>query len=129
MARLNNEFRMTGNLGADPEIKTFDNGSAVARLSIFVDSSYRDKDTGEKIEQGDWFDLSVYKKTSIEYVRQYGQKGSKIQVVGSVRKNVWDSKDRVNSDGSPVKESRIEFVVDGLSVVANGKHVDASDNE
>jgi len=112
MSRVNNSFRLTGNLGVDPEVRyNPNNGKPIATISLFSDSSYRNRETGEKVEAGDWFDLTIYYEGLVEVVQKYTRKGSQIQVRGHMRKRVWESKDRKDGDGKPIKESRIELVV------------------
>jgi single-strand DNA-binding protein len=111
MSRINNSFTFIGHLGADPEIRKLPSGQEVARLSLAVNSAYKDKTSGERVEKTDWFDLAVYAPGLIDVVRKYTNKGSQISVRGSLRKAVWDSKDRKDENGNPAKESRIELIV------------------
>lgn len=112
MSRINNSFRLTGNLGTDPDIRyNPNNGDPIASIPLAVNASYKNRETGEKVEKVDWFDLTIYYKGLVDVVQKYTRKGSQIQVRGHMRKRVWESKDRKDSEGHPVKESRIEFVV------------------
>lgn len=112
MSRINNTFQLSGFLGADPE-KRFNqnNGNAIGLMSIGVDSSYKNRETGEVVEHTDWFDLTVYREGLIKVIDQYVRKGSEITVRGYMRKRTWESKDRINEDGTPRMDSRYEFVV------------------
>lgn len=122
MSRINNSFRLTGNLGDDPVIRyNPKNGDPIASLSLFADSTYTNHDTGEKVEGGDWFDLTVYYKGLVGVVEKYTRRGSQIQVRGHMRKRVWDSKDRKDDSGNPKKESRIEFIVTELMLLGRPK--------
>lgn len=122
MSRINNSFRLTGHLGADPETRYLPtSGEPVVRLSLAVNHAYRHKDTGEKVERTDWFDLTVYFRGLVDVAQQYVRKGSQIQVRGHLRKRVWDSKDRKDDSGAPLKESRIEFVVTEIMLLARPK--------
>lgn len=126
MSRINNSFQLWGFLGADPE-KRFNpnNGKAINHMSIGVDGSYKNRDTGEVIEQTDWFDLTVYGEGLNKVVDQYVRKGSEITVRGYMRKRTWESKERFNEDGSPRIESRYEFVVTQLRLGRRPKVNDA----
>jgi len=122
MSRINNSFHLTGHLGADPETRYLPtSGEPVVRLSLAVNHVYRRKETGEKVERTDWFDLTVYFRGLVEVAQQYVRKGSQIQVRGHLRKRVWESKDRKDDSGTPMKESRIEFVVTELMLLARPK--------
>jgi len=112
MSRINNSFRFTGNLGTDPEVRfNPKNGEPIATIPLAVDASYKNRETGERIDKVDWFDLTVYYKGLVDVVQKYTHKGSKIAVRGHMRKRVWESKDRKDDGGKPIKESRIEFIV------------------
>lgn len=122
MSRINNSFRLTGNLGTDPEVRyNPNNGKPIASFPIFSDSSYRNRDTGEKVEQGDWFDMTVYYEGLVDVIQKYTRKGSQIQVRGHMRKRVWESKDRKDDNGKSIKESRIEFVVTEIMLLGRPK--------
>lgn len=83
MSRINNSFRLTGHLGADPETRFLPTtGAPVARLSLAANHVYRDKKTDEKVERTDWFDLTVYSRGLVDVAQQYVRKGSQIQVRG-----------------------------------------------
>lgn len=110
MSRINNSFRLTGNLGAAPDIRQGPTGESIANLAIGVDSSYRNK-TGDKVSQTDWFDLTVFTPSLVDVVQKYTFKGSKVQVRGRLRKRVWESKTRKDENGNPLMDSRYQLVV------------------
>lgn len=122
MSRINNSFRFTGNLGTDPEVRfNPNNGEPIASFPLAVDASYKNRETGEKVEKVDWFDITTYYKGLVEVVQKYTRKGSQIQVRGHMRKRVWESKDRKDSEGRPIKESRIEFVMTEIMLLGRPK--------
>jgi len=122
MSRINNSFRFTGNLGTDPEIRyNPNNGAPIARISLAVDASYKNRETGEKIEKVNWFDLTVYYKGLVDVTEKYTYRGSQIQVRGHMHKRVWDSKTRKDDEGQPIKESRIEFIVTEIMLLGRPK--------
>lgn len=126
MSRINNSFRFTGYLGTDPVVRyNPNNGDPIASIPLAVDTSYKNRETGEKVEKVDWFDLTIYYKGLVDVVQKYTRKGSQIQVRGSMRKRVWESKDRKDSEGRPIKESRIEFVVTEIMLLGRPKDDDA----
>jgi len=122
MSRINNSFHLIGHLGAAPDIRyNPKNGEPIGRLALAVNNYYRDKNTGERIERVDWFDLTVYFKGLVEVVEQYCHKGTQIAVRGHLRKRVWESKDRKDADGKPLKESRMELIVSELQLLGRPK--------
>lgn len=124
MSRINNSFSFIGHLGADPEVRKLPSGQEVARLSLAVNSAYKDKNSGERIEKTDWFDLAVYAPGLLDVVRKYTHKGSQIGVRGTLRKAVWDSKDRKDENGKPAKESRIELIVSEVQLLGGPRRED-----
>lgn len=120
MSRINNSFRLTGNLGAAPEIRQGTSGGPIANLSMAVDASYRNQ-AGEKVNDTDWFDLTVYVPGLVDVVQNYTLKGSKLQVRGRLRKRVWDSKTRMDADGNPLKDSRYQLIVSEIMLLDRPK--------
>ena len=58
MSRINNSFRFTGNLGTDPEVRyNPNNGDPIASIHLAVDASYKNRETGEKVEKVAWFEV------------------------------------------------------------------------
>lgn len=130
MSRINNSFRFTGNLGKDAEIRyNPKNGKPIATFPLFVDSSYRNRETREKVERGDWFDLTVYYEGLVDVVTKYTRKGSQIQVRGNMHKRVWASKDRKDLEGHPLKESRIEFKVTEIMLLGSRPKDEAASDQ
>lgn len=88
MARGVNKVILIGNLGQSPEIKYLPSGDAVANLSIATSESWKDKTTGETVEQTEWHKVVFFKKLA-EVVEKYVKKGSKIYVEGSLKTEKW----------------------------------------
>lgn len=112
MSRINNSFHYSGFVGADPE-KRFNpnNGKPIITLSLGVDGSYRNRDTGEKVERTDWFDLTVFQEGLAGIFEKYVRKGSEVHVRGLSRTQTWESKDRVDENGKPKWDKRVQFIV------------------
>jgi single-strand DNA-binding protein len=92
MARGVNKVILIGNLGKDPEMKSFPNGDAFCNLTLATSESWNDKQTGEKKERTEWHNL-VFTRKLAEIAGQYLKKGSKIYVEGSLRTRKWQDKD------------------------------------
>ena len=118
MSRMNNDFRLSGRMGGPVE-KSFNphNGNPIGRVSLAVDNSYTDRDSGELVERTLWHDLTFYNAKHIERLEKFGGKGREIHVRGTIGKDVWDSKTRKQEDGvTPAKDSRVTLLVSGLQL-------------
>src|ERR1700731_3037513 len=78
MAGSVNKVILVGNLGKDPEIRSFQNGGRVASFSIATSESWKDKTTGEKKDRTEWHRVSVLNDKLVEIVERYIKKGSKV---------------------------------------------------
>lgn len=84
-----NQCQFIGNLGADPEIKSFDNGGRIANLRLAVSETWKDKATGEKKERTEWVSVAVASDGLVSVVERYLRKGSKVFVSGKMRTRKW----------------------------------------
>lgn len=91
-----NQVCLIGNLGKDPEIKTFNSGDKVANFSMAMSESWKDKQSGEKKEKTEWVNVAVYGDGLVGVIEKYVHKGSKLYVQGSLqtRKYEKDGQDR-----------------------------------
>ncbi|MBM32165.1 MAG: single-stranded DNA-binding protein [Chloroflexi bacterium] len=92
-----NKIMLIGNLGADPELRYTPSGDPVTNFSIAVTQSYNDSSSGERVDNTEWFDVSVWGRQA-ESVNQYLGKGSKVYVEGR-----FQSREYVSADGQPRK--------------------------
>lgn len=83
-----NKVILIGNLGADPEIRNFENGSMIATVSIATSERWTDKQTGERREHTEWHRV-VFNNRLAEIAKQWLRKGSQIYVEGSLRTRKW----------------------------------------
>ena len=81
MKRGINKVILIGNLGRDPEIRSFNNGDRVANLSIATSESWRDKSTGERKEKTEWHRVVIMNENIVKVVEQYVSKGSTVYIV------------------------------------------------
>jgi single-strand DNA-binding protein len=88
MASLN-KVQLIGNLGADPEIRSFQNGGRVANLRIATSESWKDKATGERKEKTEWHTVAVFNDGLVGVVERYLKKGSKVYVEGQLQTRKW----------------------------------------
>jgi single-strand DNA-binding protein len=92
MARGVNKVTLIGNLGADPESRTTQSGSAVATVRIATAESWRDRETQELQERTEWHRVVFFGRTA-EVVAQYLTKGSQIYVEGRITTRKWQDKE------------------------------------
>ncbi|HCL86836.1 MAG TPA: single-stranded DNA-binding protein [Comamonadaceae bacterium] len=83
-----NKVILVGNLGRDPEMRTFPSGDQVANVRIATTDRWRDKNTGENKEATEWHSV-VFNGRLAEIVGQYLKKGSQVYVEGSLRTRKW----------------------------------------
>jgi len=93
MAGSVNKVILIGNLGADPEVKQFQNGGQVCNLRIATSESWRDKATGEKKEKTEWHAVSIFSEGLVKVAQSYLKKGSKVYIEGKLQTRKWQDKD------------------------------------
>jgi single-strand DNA-binding protein len=82
---MHNQCEFIGNLGRDPEVKTFNNGGKVCNLRLAVSEKWRDKESGERKEHTEWISVAVFQEGLIRVCEQYLKKGSKVFVQGKMK--------------------------------------------
>ena len=87
-----NKVILVGNLGRDPEIRSFPSGDQVANATLATTDKWRDKQSGEPREHTEWHRL-VFNGKLAEIAGQYLRKGSQIYVEGSIRTRKWQGQD------------------------------------
>jgi single-strand DNA-binding protein len=88
-----NKVILVGNLGKDPEVKSFSNGGRVANFTIATSESWKDKTTGERKERTEWHNIKIDNDNLIRVVEQYLRKGSKVYVEGQLQTRKWQDRD------------------------------------
>ena len=89
MAGSVNKVIIVGNLGRDPEIRTFQNGGKVANLRIATSERWRDKASGENRERTEWHTVAIFSEPLIRVAEQYLRKGSKVYIEGQLETRKW----------------------------------------
>ncbi len=89
MAGSVNKVILVGNLGKDPEIRSFQNGGRVAHFSIATSESWKDKSSGEKKERTEWHRVSVMNDNLVGIVERFLKKGSKVYIEGQLETRKW----------------------------------------
>jgi single-strand DNA-binding protein len=96
MAGSLNKVTLIGNLGADPEVKTFENGGKICNISVATSESWKDRESGERKEKTEWHNVVVKNPNLVDVIEKYLKKGSKVYLEGSLstRKYEKDGTDR-----------------------------------
>ncbi len=89
MAGSVNKVILIGNLGADPEVKTFQNGGRIANLRIATSENWKDKNTGERKERTEWHTVVLNSDGLVGVAERYLRKGSKVYIEGQLRTRKW----------------------------------------
>jgi single-strand DNA-binding protein len=89
MAGSVNKVILIGNLGADPEVKSFQNGGRIANLRIATSENWKDKNTGERKERTEWHNVVLQSDGLVGVAERYLRKGSKVYIEGQLRTRKW----------------------------------------
>ena len=89
MAGSVNKVILLGNLGRDPEVRSFQNGGKVVNLRIATSETWRDKATGERKERTEWHSVAIFNENIGKIAEQYLRKGSKVYVEGQLETRKW----------------------------------------
>lgn len=89
MAGSVNKVILIGNLGRDPEIRTFQNGGKVANLRIATSEQWKDRNTGERKERTEWHSVAIMSEGLVNVVERFLKKGSKVYVEGQLETRKW----------------------------------------
>lgn len=84
-----NKVIILGNLGRNPEVRTFQNGGKVCNLRIATSESWKDKSTGERKERTEWHSVAIMSEPVVRIAEQYLRKGSKVYIEGQLETRKW----------------------------------------
>ena len=93
MAGSANRVILVGNLGADPEVKSFQNGGKVCNLRIATSESWKDKQSGERKDRTEWHSVAIHSEGLVGVAERYLRKGSTIYIEGQLRTRKWQDRD------------------------------------
>ena len=89
MAGSVNKVILVGNLGRDPEVRTFQNGGKVCNLRIATSENWKDRNTGERRERTEWHSVAIFSEPLARIAEQYLRKGSKVYLEGQLETRKW----------------------------------------
>ncbi len=108
MAGSVNKVILIGNLGRDPEVRSFQNGGKVCNLRIATSETWRDRNTGERKERTEWHSVAIFQEGLVKVAEQYLRKGSKVYIEGQLQTRKWQ-------DQSGQDRYSTEVVLQGFS--------------
>ena len=89
MAGSVNKVIIVGNLGRDPEVRTFQNGGKVCNLRVATSERWKDRNTGEQRERTEWHSVAIFSEPLARTAEQYLRKGSKVYLEGQLETRKW----------------------------------------
>jgi single-strand DNA-binding protein len=101
MAGSVNKVILVGNLGRDPESRTFQNGGKVVELRIATSEQWKDRNSGERKERTEWHTVKVFSEGLANVAERFLRKGSKVYIEGALQTRKWqdqDGKDRYSTE-------------------------------
>ena len=101
MAGSVNKVILVGNLGKDPESRSFANGGKVVSFSVATSENWKDKSSGDRKEKTEWHNVSIFSEGLARVAEQYLRKGSKVYLEGQLETRKWQDQsgaDRYSTD-------------------------------
>lgn len=89
MAGSVNKVILVGNLGADPEVRSFQNGGRVCNIRIATSETWKDRNSGERQERTEWHNVAIFSEGLVGVVERFLKKGSKVYIEGQLRTRKW----------------------------------------
>lgn len=120
MAGSVNKVIIVGNLGADPEVKSFNNGGRICNLRIATSEQWKDKATGERKERTEWHSVTINGDGLIGIAERYLRKGSKVYIEGSLRTRKWQ-----DQSGADRYSTEVNVGMNGVLTMLDGPQGDA----
>jgi single-strand DNA-binding protein len=84
-----NKVTLIGNLGRDPEVRTFQNGGKVVNLRVATSEIWKDRQTGERRERTEWHSVAITADALVDIAERYLKKGSKVYLEGQLETLKW----------------------------------------
>ena len=84
-----NKVILVGNLGRDPEVRSFQNGGKVVNLRLATSENWKDKQTGERKERTEWHTVAIFNENLARIAEQFLKKGSKVYIEGQLETRKW----------------------------------------
>jgi single-strand DNA-binding protein len=130
MAGSVNKVILIGNLGQDPEVKSFQNGGRLCNLRIATSESWKDKQTGEKKERTEWHTVVLNSDGLVGVAERFLKKGSKVYIEGQLRTRKWQDasgNDRYSTEVSVGGTQGVLTMLDGAPGGGGGQRSGGGD--
>ena len=118
-----NKVILVGNLGRDPEMRTFPSGDQVANVTLATTDKWRDKQSGEPREHTEWHRL-VFNGKLAEIAGQYLKKGSAVYIEGRIRTRKWQDKEGQERYTTEIEASEMQMLGGRQSASSSGGEVE-----
>ena len=115
MAGSVNKVILIGNLGQDPEVKSFQNGGRIANLRIATSENWKDRNTGERKERTEWHTVVLQSDGLVGVAEKYLRKGSKVYIEGQLRTRKWQ-----DQSGNDRYTTEISVGMNGVLTMLDG---------
>jgi single-strand DNA-binding protein len=115
MAGSVNKVILIGNLGQDPEVKSFQNGGRIANLRIATSENWKDRATGERKERTEWHSVVLQSEGLVGVAEKYLRKGSKVYIEGQLRTRKWQ-----DASGNDRYTTEISVGMNGVLTMLDG---------
>lgn len=116
MAGSVNKVILVGNLGRDPEVRSFQNGGKVVNLRIATSENWRDKASGERKERTEWHSVAIFNENIGRVAEQYLRKGSKVYLEGQLETRKWQ-----DQSGQDRYSTEVVLRLNGQMVLLDGR--------
>lgn len=114
-----NKVIIIGNLGADPEVRQFNNGGSVTNISVATSEQWTDKQSGEKREATEWHRIALFNRLG-EIAAQYLRKGSKVYIEGKLQTRKYQAQDGSDRYSTEIKADQMQML-DNAGDTNNGQ--------
>ena len=114
-----NKVILIGNLGKDPEVRYTPNGSAICNITLATTRSWKNKDSGDKVDETEWHRVVFYDRLA-EIAGEYLKKGRPVYVEGRLKTRKWQDKEGVDKDTT-------EIVADNMQLLGGREGMGGSD--
>lgn len=121
MAGSVNKVILIGNLGADPEIRSFQNGGKVCNLRIATSETWKDKNTGEKREKTEWHQVAIFNEGLVRVAEQYLNKGDKVYIEGKLQTRKYQDQSGADRYSTEVVLNGFDGTLTMLSTSSDGR--------
>ena len=124
MAGSLNKVMIIGNLGADPEVRSFQNGGKVCNLRIATSETWKDRQSGERKEKTEWHTVAIFSEGLVGVAEQYLRKGSKVYIEGKLQTRKWQDQsgnDRYSTEVVLQGPGAVMTMLDGAPGAGGGQ--------